>query len=259
MEYENLLWENRGNYALLSLSRPQKLNALNSGLLSELSDALNHFHDAGSIEGLIITGSGEKAFAAGADIEELRAAAESGEEFSRFGSSIFSKIENSSKPIIAAINGYALGGGFELALACHIRYASENARMGLPELSLGVIPGYGGTQRLTKLIGKSNALEAILSGRQFTPERALALGIVSEVFKRDELIVKAEEKLQIILSKSPIARAAAIRCVRLAESADIRDGLTHESREFGAACASEDFLEGTSAFLEKRSPNFKGK
>ncbi len=256
----NLLLETRDRILYITINRESKLNALNRETLSELHLALKESFQDASIGGIIITGAGEKAFVAGADISEFAAFnAEEGRELAKEGQSkVFDLIQNSGKPIIAAINGFALGGGLELALACHIRIASANAKMGLPEVSLGLIPGYGGTQRLTQLVGKGRALEMILTAGMIDAEEAHRTGLVNHVVPGDMLITKAEEILRKIMIRSPFAVSCAINAVN-AGLADGANGYETEIAEFSRCFASEDFKEGVSAFIGKRKAEFSGK
>lgn len=243
--------------ATVTINRPDKLNALNSTVLDELQTVVRQLSGDENVRGVIITGAGEKAFVAGADIKELSNLDKAkGEKLSKRGQAIFDEIEMSSKPVVAVVNGYALGGGAELAMACHVRIASESAVFGLPEVSLGLIPGYGGTQRLPQLIGKSKAMELILTGGQLKASEAKKVGLVSEVTPLDEASDTAKKLLLKILKNSPVAISKAITAVN---SAFIRDGFEAESAQFGELFTTEDFKEGTSAFLEKRKADFKGR
>ncbi|WP_234109361.1 MULTISPECIES: enoyl-CoA hydratase-related protein [Chryseobacterium] len=255
MSYENIIFETEGSIATITIDRPQSLNALNVKTISELSEALDHIAKDQRIRVAIITGSGEKAFVAGADIKEFSdfSSAEA-EELSRKGhQSMTDKIENLNKPVIAAINGFALGGGLELAMSCHIRYASENARLGLPEVTLGLIPGYGGTQRLPKLVGKGLASEMIFSAKMISAQRAKEIGLVNDVFSLEELLPKAKELAITISRNSPIAISKAIEAVNLSET---DAGFEKEIKSFGELFELEDKKEGIAAFIEKRKPTF---
>ena len=253
--YQNLLTSINNRILTLTINRESKLNALNQATLNELHVALAEAFENPEVGGIIITGSGTKAFIAGADIAELRNLDEvGGYNLAAEGQErVFDFIEQSPKPIIAAINGFALGGGLELALACHIRIASENVKLGLPEVSLGLIPGYGGTQRLPQLIGKGKALELILTGDMIEAEIAYTIGLVNHVVPIEFLLTTATVILQKILSRSPLAIAAAIRAVN-AGSTPV--GYHVEIGEFSNCFKSADFKEGTSAFIEKRPPKF---
>lgn len=260
MTSKNLILEIRDRILYITINRENKLNALNKATLAELHTALaDTFHDP-TVGGIIITGAGQKAFVAGADISEFAAFdVDEGRELAREGQSkVFDVIQNSEKPVIAAINGFALGGGLELALACHIRVASLNAKMGLPEVSLGLIPGYGGTQRLSELVGKGRALEMILTADMISADEAYRIGLVNHVAAAVDLLSKSAEILQKIMSRSPFAVACAIRAV----NAGLTDGLNGyeaEIAEFSNCFGSEDFKEGVAAFTEKRKAVFTGK
>jgi len=258
MELKNLLYKVLDNIATITINRPDKLNALNHNTLSELNLLIEEIKTDESVRVVIITGAGEKAFVAGADIEELSELnSKSGTEFSEFGQSIFSKIENLNKPVIAVVNGFALGGGCELALACHIRLASDKARFGQPEVGLGTIPGYGGTQRLARQINKGRALEYILTSDMIHADEAYRIGLVNRVYASDELIPKAEEMAQKIISKGRFAVSASIKAVNAVDQLALSEGLKFEAELFGSCCDTEEFKEGTTAFLEKRKPNYK--
>ncbi|HVS91994.1 MAG TPA: enoyl-CoA hydratase-related protein [Mucilaginibacter sp.] len=258
--FENLLTHTEDRIHHIIINRPAKLNALNKNTLAELHTALYDAFNSENVGGVIITGSGEKAFVAGADIAEFASYdAAQGEDMARRGhKNVFDFIENSPKPVIAAINGFALGGGLELALACHIRLASNNAKMGLPEVSLGLIPGYGGTQRLTRLIGRGRALEMILTGDMIAAEDAHAFGLVNHVTSPEELLPAAESVMSRILSRSPQALASAIAAVNASTQKDV-NGFEEEIELFGKSFSTDDFKEGVSAFLEKRKPAFQPK
>lgn len=240
----------------LTINRPDKLNALNNQVLSDLDDALTHVASNDDIHLLIITGSGEKAFVAGADIKELSSLdKKTGEEASAKGQTLFNRIEEFSKPVIALVNGYALGGGTELAMACHIRIGTKNAVFGLPEVSLGLIPGYGGTQRLPQLVGKGKAMEMILTGKQIKAEEARSLGLLNSVCDSDDALDKTKEIASQILENGPIAVSAAISAINASSSSN---GYAKEATLFGQLFETEDAKEGTTAFLEKRKANFTG-
>lgn len=242
----------------ITIQRQDKLNALNKTVLDELDAAMDEVYRNDDIRGVIITGSGNKAFVAGADIKEFGEVSDhKGKELSERGQHIFFKIEDCPKPVIAAVNGFALGGGCELAMACHIRLASENARFGQPEVNLGLIPGYGGTQRLTMLVGKGKAMELILTGNIINALEAEKFGMVNRVAQPEELIREAEDMMKTILSKSPVAVGYAIAAINTFDHS--RAGFIEEARLFGQSFESEDRKEGTGAFLEKRKPSFPGK
>lgn len=252
--------ELKENYAILTLNRSDKLNALNAELLKELSAALDEIKSNENIRALIITGSGQKAFAAGADIAELHEEnGSTGKAFAQRGHDTLLKIERLPIPVIAAVNGFALGGGCELALACHIRYASDNAKFGLPEINLGIIPGYGGTQRMTRVIGASKALEYILTGDMISAADAEKLGLVNKVVPQEELLKTVEELAKKIAAKAPIALKAALTSVRAAAEESYNEGMKTEIAKFAEVCGTSDFKEGTKAFLEKRTADFTGK
>lgn len=259
MSFQNLLIENKKRIRYIIINRESKLNALNTATLAELHTAITDAFSSSAVGGIIITGAGQKAFVAGADIAEFVGLdADGGTQLARQGqTTVFNMVENGNKPVIAAVNGFALGGGLELAMACHIRIASDNAKMGLPEVSLGLIPGYGGTQRLTQLVGKGKALEMILTADMITAADAYQCGLVNHVVSQDELLTKAEEILNKILLRAPLALASAIKAVN-AGTRDSVNGFETEIAEFGKCCGTEDFKEGVSAFLEKRKPAFKG-
>jgi|YNPNPStandDraft_1061719.scaffolds.fasta_scaffold27437_2 enoyl-CoA hydratase/carnithine racemase len=250
--------EKRDGIAIARMSRPEKLNAMDAGVLDELEATVDGINRDPSIVSVILTGEG-KAFVAGADISELaQLDGKSGYEKMRRGQRLMDKIESSPKVWIAAINGYALGGGLELALACDIRLASEKARMGQPEVNLGIIPGYGGTQRLVRNTGIGWAKYLILSGRMITASEALAIGLVQGVYPDEELMPKAEELAKEIASKGPLALAAAKRSIYNAVNMPMEEGLEEEARLFGELCETADSKEGLTAFLEKRKAEFKG-
>ncbi len=256
--YENLLVEKKDRIAFITINRPNQLNALNKMTIAELHSALA---DANSDEGvrvIILTGSGEKSFVAGADIKEFADfnIAQGGELAQKGQEKLFTFIERLSKPVIAAVNGFALGGGLELAMASHIRVASNTARMGLPEVGLGVIPGYGGTQRLAQLVGRGKANEMVFTAGMIKADEALTWGLVNHVVEPAELMAKAEEIAHKIMANSGSAIASAIRAIN-AGFEDGKNGYDAEIEEFGKCFGTEEFTEGTTAFLEKRKPNFK--
>ncbi|MDB5111357.1 MAG: enoyl-CoA hydratase [Mucilaginibacter sp.] len=260
MAYQNLLIERKGRIQYIIINREAKLNALNKATLTELHEALSDAFENIQVGGIIITGAGPKAFVAGADIAEFEHLDDNGgRELSREAhTKVFDLIENGSKPVIAAINGFALGGGLELAMACHIRIAAQTAKMGLPEVTLGLIPGYGGTQRLTKLVGKGKALEMILTADMITAEEAHQYGLVNHVVNAEALLPKAEEILQKILLRAPLAVASAIIAINASAKNSV-NGFEIEISEFSKCFGTEDFKEGVAAFLQKRKPVFTGK
>lgn len=259
MSYETILFEKKENYALITLNRPDKLNALNKQMFDDLNDAFISIEKDPDIRLLILTGSGEKAFAAGADIKELHESDKNtGKLFSEYGSKVMERLANIKIPTVAMVNGFALGGGCELAMACHIRYASDRAKMGQPEVNLGIIPGYGGTQRLTRLVGTAKSMELNISGKIIGAEEAKSIGLVNDVFPAEELNSKVMEFVDLVLSKAPIAVSGVVDTVMSAEKLSPSEGLAYESQKFGEICGSKDFKEGTLAFLEKREANFKG-
>jgi len=259
MEYNNLIVEKKGNILFITINRPKNLNALNSETIKELSKAIDVLNVDKELTGAILTGSGEKAFVAGADIKEFSSFdVKEGMHLAANGQEIlFNKIEKSAKPFIACVNGYALGGGCELAMSCHIRIASENALFGLPELSLGLIPGYGGTQRLTQLVGKGKALEMLMTSSMIKADEAKSLGLVNYVVSMEELVPKAESIMKKISKNAPLAIAKAIEAVN-ASFEDGIDGYKKEIELFGECFGTKDFIEGTTAFVEKRKAEFKG-
>jgi enoyl-CoA hydratase len=254
----NVLVQHDGAIVKLTMNRPDKLNALNAATLDELEAALADLRDTPSVHGLIVTGTGEKAFVAGADIGELaKLDALSGREQARRGQRVFRAVELFPKPVIAAVNGFALGGGCELALACHIRLASENAAFGLPEVGLGVIPGYGGTQRLARHVGRARAIEMTLSGTRIGAEEAYRIGLVNRVVPQSGLLDAARELLTTILRNGPVAVRAALEAIQRGVEMPLEEGLALEANIFGVVCATADMREGMAAFLEKRKPEFK--
>jgi enoyl-CoA hydratase len=257
--YQTIITKNENEIFYITINRESKLNALNIQTLTDIKNAVLSIYDDASIKGVIITGSGPKAFAAGADIEEFASFnIEEGTRMSAEGHAVLNAIEHCPKPVIAAVNGFALGGGNELAMACHMRVASENAKFGQPEVNLGITPGYAGTQRLAQLIGKGRALELLMTADVINAQEAYRLGLVNHVVALDQLIPKCEEILNKIKTKSPLAIASVIRCVN-AYYEKRADGNNVEINEFGNFFGSEDFKEGTQAFLTKRPAEFKGK
>jgi len=260
MTYENVKTELRDGILFLTVDRPKVLNALNAATVEEIYKVFADARDDDNVKAVIITGAGEKAFVAGADINELaQKTPMTGKETSERGQFIFSFIERFPKPVIAAINGFALGGGCELALACHIRVASERAQIGLPEVTLGIIPGYGGTQRMARLLGKAKALELICTGDRVGAAEAERIGLVNKVVPADQLMSAAKEMARKIMSRGPLAIRAAIEAVMSGSEMPMQEGQFLEATLFGLLCASEDTKEGMNAFLEKRPPRFKGK
>jgi len=259
MAYQNILVERDGPIATVTVNRPKVLNALNHQTLSELAAAFDELRADASVRGLIVTGAGEKAFVAGADINELAMMTPlQAEAVSRLGQATLREIETLGKPVIAAVNGFALGGGCELALACHWRYASENAKLGLPEEGLGIIPGYGGTQRLPRIVGLGRALEMITAARTIDAHEAHRIGLVNAVLPQAELLPHAERIAMEVLARGPLAVRMAMDAALRGAETDFTQGLDVEALYFGLAAATADMKEGLHAFLEKRKPAFKG-
>lgn len=260
MSYHNILLSHSNGLATITINRPSKLNALNSETIDELHDALEVCNTNDDVKVIVLTGSGEKAFVAGADISEFaKFNVEEGAALAAEGQNkLFNYVENLSTPVIAAVNGFALGGGLELAMSCHFRIASDNAKMGLPEVSLGVIPGYGGTQRLPQLIGKGRAMEMIMTAGMIDANKALNYGLVNAVVSQEALLPLAEKLAGKIMRNSSVAIGAAIKAVN-ANYADGVNGYQVEITQFGECFGTEDFVEGTTAFLEKRKADFPGK
>jgi enoyl-CoA hydratase len=260
MAYDNLLFEVQDQIARLTFNRPQVLNALNSKTLNELGDCLKAVRGDNSVRVLIVTGAGEKAFIAGADINELsQQTPVSGREFTLHGQEIIHRFETLGKPSIAAINGFALGGGCELALACTIRIASRNAKLGQPEVKLGIIPGMGGSQRLPRLCGKGAAQELILTGEMITAEEALRIGLVNRVVEPTDLLATAETIAKKIIANAPLAVQYAMEAVERGTEMPQEEGLYLEATLFGLCCTTQDMHEGTRAFIEKRPAKFEGR
>lgn len=258
--YENLIVETGGGTAVVTFNRPAVLNALNAALLEELSQALRALDDDASVRAIILTGSGEKAFAAGADIAELNALQNKrdGRAFARVGQALTRQIERMRVPVIAAVNGFALGGGCEIAMACDIRVASERARFGQPEVNLGIVPGYGGSQRTLRLTGRGQAMYLCLTGEIIDAQEALRIGLVERVVAPEQLMPEARRIAALIASRAPLAVAACKKVIDAGAHLEIDEALDIEAKAFGALVASEDFHEGTAAFLEKRAPRFSG-
>jgi len=260
VSYENLLVETRQRVARVTVNRPDKLNALDDRTLAELDEAFAALGADPEVGGVVVTGAGEKAFVAGADISEL---ADGGPRESRErslrGQRVFDRLEGLGKPVVAAINGFALGGGCELALACHVRVASEKARLGTPEVKLGLICGYGGTQRLPRLVGRGRALELLLTGEMVDAAEALRIGLVNRVVPPGELLDAADGLLRRMLSNGPLALRLTLEAVSRGADMSLADAQAHESALFGVVSGSEDMREGTRAFLEKRPPRFTGR
>jgi enoyl-CoA hydratase len=256
-EFVNILTEERQGILYLTINREDKLNAMNLETLAELRTVFDQVMDNKAIKAVILTGAGEKAFVAGADITEIASLNEvNARKFAESGQEIFAMIENCHKPVIAVTNGYTLGGGCELAMACHMRIATSNAKFGQPEINLGIIPGYGGTQRLTRLVGKGRAMELMMNGENIDANEAYRIGLVNHVCKQDDLTALAEAKMKTITSKSAIALSQIIMATNAADG-DPSEGMKIEAECFGKSFASEDMVEGVTAFLEKRKANFK--
>lgn len=257
--YQTLVTSLENGIFIITINRPDKLNALNQQVMADLDAVMNEVYSNAAIKSVIITGAGPKAFVAGADISEFSGASvEEGKALAKRGQDIFFKIEHSPKPVVACVNGFALGGGCELAMSCHFRLASDNAKFGQPEVNLGLIPGYGGTQRLVQLIGKGRALELLMSAGMIDANTALQLGLVNYVVPQEELIAKATAILSLINTKAPIAVA---KCIESANAVfdETKNGFAVEVNAFGDCFGTEDMKEGTTAFLEKRKASFTGK
>ena len=261
MSYSHILLEvDEAGIALVTVNRPDKLNALSGAVVVELKSAFESIAADPRIRAAIVTGAGEKAFVAGADIQELAVAgAMAAKDLARRGQSVFRKIETLRKPVIAAVNGFALGGGLELAMACAIRIASGNAKMGQPEVKLGIPAGYGGTQRLPKLVGRGRALEMLLTGDPIDAQEAWRIGLVNHVTEQAELLAAAHELMRRILANGPLACALTLEAVDVGLNSGLEEGLRFEAAAFGLAAATDDKREGTAAFLEKRKPRFTGR
>jgi len=260
MEYKNVQFAVADGVARLTIARPQAMNALNSETLDEMEHVFNHCRETESVRALVITGGGDKAFIAGADIKELaKMNPLSAKDLAYRGQQVYALVEHMGKPTIAMVNGFALGGGLELALACNLRTASTSARMGLPEVSLGIIPGYGGTQRLSRVAGPAVAREWILTGDMFGAEEAHRVGIINRIFSPEELEEGTMKMVNSILSRGPIAVRFAIEAISRGSNMPQREGEILESDLFGLAASTEDMREGMAAFIEKRKPDFQGK
>ncbi len=260
MAFENLIYEKKDGIAWITFNRPKVLNALNRKTVEELRDALTDAKTDEIVRVLILTGAGEKAFVAGADIGELsQQTPVNGKEFSLFGQGVFHLLETMGKPSICAINGFALGGGCELALTCTIRIASKTARLGQPEVKLGILPGYGGSQRLARLCGKGVAHELCLTGEMISADEALRIGLVNHIYEPAELLPAAEAMAKKIIANGPLAVKFTMEAIERGVEMPLEEGLFLEATLFGVACATEDMREGTKAFLEKRPAQFKGK
>jgi enoyl-CoA hydratase len=254
-----LLFELTDGIARITVNRPDKLNALNAIVIAELGDAVTRIETDSAVRGAILTGAGAKAFVAGADIAELtEQGATGGRSRALVGQQVFRRLERCGKPVIAAVNGFALGGGCELAMACHLRVASEQARFGQPEVKLGIGPGYGGTVRLPRLVGKGRALELLLTGEMIDAQEAFRIGLVNRVVRADRLLAEAEAMLRTILTNGPLAIRACLEAVDNGLDMTVDQALLLEASYFGLLSATEDMSEGTRAFLEKRKPSFKG-
>jgi enoyl-CoA hydratase len=260
MSYDTLLFEIRDGLAFVTINRPDKLNALNDQVMAELADAAERIATDAAIKGVIITGSGTKAFIAGADIGDLsRQGPFDGKARAMRGQAVLRRLETCGKPVLAAVNGYALGGGCELAMACHLRIASEQAKFGQPEVKLGIAPGYGGTQRLPRLVGKGNALHLILSGEMIDAHEAYRIGLVNRVVPADRLLPESEKLMRGILAMAPLAVRLSIEAVDQGLEMTLDEGLLLEANHFGLLAATLDMKEGTTAFLEKRPARFEGR
>jgi enoyl-CoA hydratase len=260
MSYRNIAVETRDRVAILTVQRPEKRNALDMATLGEIEEAFLRLRDDAEVGGVIVTGSGEKAFVAGADIEELAAQTPiSGRALARRGQHVFDVIERFPKPVVAAVNGFALGGGCELALACHVRVASENAKLATPEVKLGLMCGFGGTQRLARLVGRGRALEILLTGEMIDAAEAFRIGLVNRVVPQAALLAETEALLRKMLANGPVSLRFTLQAVSAGLDMPLAQGLEYEATLFGLLCTTDDMKEGTRAFLEKRPPRFTGK
>ncbi len=259
MDFKTIVYQRTGHAAVITINRPDRMNALNESVLDELNAALGEAESDKGVSAVVITGAGEKAFVAGADIARLQELSViSAKDFAERGQAVFNRIEKFTKPVIAAVNGYALGGGSELAWACHIRIASRNARFGQPEVNLGIIPGYGGTQRLPRLVGRGIATELIVTGEQIDSEAALAMHLVNKVVENDKLISSALEMVESISQRAPFAVRLALQSIDASVQLPQDEGMKLEAQLFALSCGTSDQKEGTTAFLEKRKPVWKG-
>lgn len=259
MTYQTILLEIRDKIAFVTINRPDKLNAVNLQVIDELHDAFSRIENDKNVGVVILTGAGEKAFVAGSDISVLNTYdAAAAKNYSEIGNAFLSSVQNFSKPVIAAVNGFALGSGCEIAMACHIRIAADNSKFGQPEVNLGLIPGHGGTQRLTRIVGIGKAMELILTGNPIDANEALRIGLVNKVVPAAELKSAVEELAKVILTKAPPALKFAIEAINANLETPLHEGLKHEAYLFSECFNTEDFKEGTKAFLEKRKPVFKG-
>jgi enoyl-CoA hydratase len=260
MSFKTLLVETRDGVSLVTINRPEKLNALNAQVMRELDELFAALGADPQVRGVIVTGAGEKAFVAGADIAELATQTPvDGKESTLRGQRVLDRIEGLGKPVVAAVNGFALGGGCELAMACHVRVASENARLGTPEVTLGLMCGYGGTQRLPRLVGRGRALEMLLTGAMIDAAEAHRIGLVNKVVPRDRLLAESEALLRKMLANGPLSLRFTLQAVTAGHEMPLDQGLFLEATLFGLICATEDKQEGTTAFLEKRPAKFQGK
>ena len=259
MAYENLKIETKDGIAVVTVNRPEKLNALNGRTIEELDLVFAALASDAGVSGVILTGAGEKAFVAGADIAELSSQGPAeARAVGRKGQAVFTRIEKLGKPVVAAINGFALGGGCELALACHVRIAAEGARLGTPEVKLGLMCGYGGTQRLPRLVGRGRALEILLTGEMVDAQEALRIGLVNRVVPKDKLLPEADALIKKMLANAPLSLRYTLEAVAAGLEMPLEEGQNLEATLFGLLCTTEDMKEGTKAFLEKRPPHFKG-
>src|SRR2546425_3130537 len=260
MEYQTLLFEIKDGVALITINRPDKLNALNDQVMAELADVAERLATGDDIRGAILTGAGPKAFVAGADIGDLAQQGPfDGKARALRGQAVLRRLETCGKPVIAAVNGFALGGGCELAMACHLRIASEHAKFGQPEVKLGIAPGYGGTQRLPRIVGKGNALFLILTAEMIDAQEAYRIGLVNKIVPAGELLATTEQLLRSILSMGPLAVRLALEAVDQGLQMTLEEGLLLEADHFGLLAATQDMKEGLTAFLEKRAPRFAGR